>query len=345
MSHVNGGIRVVSAAVVACLICFAIAHGKKPDTPGGGGGGGDTDTLTNPAIVYVADDVSVTIANADGTATENLTGKGKAPRRRSPVWSPDGSMIAFLEEPDPGVFDLYIMNPDGSGRALAHQFQVGVERYTGLEWLPGGYFLFTSSTGPAVLNLSEGTVQSLGLEAIHDGPVYISSIGSSVDPTVPGSMGVIAYSTAGDIHLAMIDVGPSGGLTVDSTTIVRLKRTGLQGFPVVSPDGLWIAFYDDSHLDGGDTLSVVAIDYGNSLEFGSVTTLLEGGLGEFRVRPAWSPDSQWIAFTWAPDINPKRPDPYEIARISRSGAFRNMTNSSRHEVYVNWNPLWDDPAP
>ena len=301
--------------------------------------------MTNPAIVCVADDVAVTLANADGTATNNLTGKGRAPRRRTPTWSPDGSMIAFLEEPDPGLFELYLMNADGSGRELAHQFQVGMERYTALEWLPGGFFHFTSSEGPAVLNLSDGTVQDLGLELIHDGPVYISSIGPGVDPTVPGSMGVIAYATAGDIHLAAIDVGANGVLTVDPTTIVRLDRIGLQGFPVVSPDGLWIAFYDEANQDGGDTLSVVAIDYGNSLGFGTVTTLLVGGLGEFRVRPAWSPDSQWIAFTWAPNINPKRPDPYEIARISRSGTFRNMTNSSRHEVYVSWNPLWDPSTP
>jgi len=254
------------------------------------------------------------------------------------------------------VFDLYVMNADGSGRTLVHRFQEynDIDRYTRLDWLNGGYLHFRGATGPEILNLADGSIQSLGLDLIHEN-VGESSIGPGVDPTVPGSQGLIVYQAYDygvtnywDLHLAVVTVNGDGSLLVDPATITRLDLPGAQGFPVISPDGLQVAFYDDAHWDGGDTLAVVDIDYASGVRFGAVSTLIAGSLGEFKVSPTWSPDSEWIAFTWVHGDNAQAfgPDPYDIARIRWDGTgFTNVTNSSRHEVYVDWNPAWNPSQP
>jgi Tol biopolymer transport system component len=52
--------------------------------------------------------------NADGSAPTRLT--SDAWRDSRPVWSPDGTTIAFASDRD-GAFDLYLMNVDGSSMA------------------------------------------------------------------------------------------------------------------------------------------------------------------------------------------------------------------------------------
>jgi len=58
----------------------------------------------------------IRMINPDGTALLNLT-EGQA-TEDGPVWSPDGSRIAFNTGPSdqPLESDVAVMNPDGSGR-------------------------------------------------------------------------------------------------------------------------------------------------------------------------------------------------------------------------------------
>jgi Tol biopolymer transport system component len=186
---------------------------------------------------------------------------------------------------------------------------------------------------------------------VHDW-VGESTIGPGVDPTIPGSQGLIVYrandpgvTQQTDIHLAVVTVDIDGSIVVDPATIEPLALPGQQGMPVISPDGLQIAFYDGASASSGEALSVVEIDGSAGFSFGMVQTLLLGGFAEFRLRPTWSPDSKWISFTWGPDLTNRR-DPFEIARIRWDGSeFTNMTNSNNHETYSHWNPAWDPAGP
>src|SRR4029450_582692 len=55
------------------------------------------------------------VANADGSAPDQLTTQAPGSADRSPVWSPDGSPIAFVSNRAGGFPELYLMFGDGSG--------------------------------------------------------------------------------------------------------------------------------------------------------------------------------------------------------------------------------------
>lgn len=337
---------IVAVAIAACLLCCSVAQAKKPDNPGNGGGGGGE--APAPSLVYITNDAVVTVASADGEVIGKLTGGSKGYSiARTATWSPDGTQIAYLEGTESKnqgyVVDLYVMNADGSAKTFIHRFTRVIKRYSEFEWLPGGYISYQDLDGPVILDMLGGTTQRIGLEDWHDW-IGISTIGPGVDPTVAGSQGLIVYkardrglTNATDLHLAVLTVDADGSILLDPTTIKRLDRPAEQGFPVVSPDGLQVVFYDNASADGGD-VAVVDLDYSEGVDFGAVQ-FVRVAPGEIRLLPTWSPDSLWIAFTWAKNLTPGS-GAWEIARIRSDGTdFTNVTNSAAHEVGPDWFPV------
>jgi TolB protein len=53
----------------------------------------------------------------------------------SPAWSPDGTRIAFASNWD-GDFEIYVMNPDGSGVVVLTHNSV-LNRELGPQWMAG----------------------------------------------------------------------------------------------------------------------------------------------------------------------------------------------------------------
>jgi hypothetical protein len=65
---------------------------------------------------------NVYTSNSDGTGVTNLTADIPAASRDAPTWSPDGSKIAYVSRPFTGGQDLYVMNANGTGKALLRSF-------------------------------------------------------------------------------------------------------------------------------------------------------------------------------------------------------------------------------
>lgn len=337
--------RFAATGVAIGLVCFSHAFAKKPPKPP------DDDGIPPPALVYTTDGAVITVASADGEVIGKLTGGSRGYSiERIATWSPEGTQIAYIETTIPRngdrTYDLYTMNVDGSGKTLIHQFTTALSfdhpDYHDLRWLPGLYLSYRDVHGLAILDMVLGTSQRIDFHLLYDW-VGASSIAPGLDPTLPGSEGLIVYSAldigisnSSDLYLAILSVETDGSLFFDPTTIRRLDMPGNQNFPVVSPDGLQVAFYDDATADAGSIVSVVDLDYSSGVDFGTVQTLLEGGLGEFRRFPTWSPDNQWIAFTW---IIPGERN-WEIARIRPDGTeFTNVTNSRKEEQTPDWIPV------
>lgn len=73
----------------------------------------------NTKITYVSEcsgNSEIYVMNADGTDVTRLTYNTESDYW--PRWSPDGAKIAFQTEVGPWLFNLYVMNPDGSGAKL-----------------------------------------------------------------------------------------------------------------------------------------------------------------------------------------------------------------------------------
>jgi len=345
------------------LICVAGVAWLTPLHARGPKGSGDT-PMTNPALVFLKESAIISIATADGLSQQDLSGgsKGGTISRGAPTWSPDGKFIAYLEatyNDDPPYPKLYVMNADGSNPTLIHTFSAYPTMNGTLTWLPGDVIHFDREQDAHFLDLYDGSVYSLGLRGLRFDDnqrrfeyVGFTSVGPGVVPYEPGAFGLLAFnasevgSSGTNIYIAEVVTDSEGTLQLDPPTIRSLNLPGAQTLPVISPDGLQIAFYDDAGSDGGRFLKVVNLIYTEgeaaSFDSGSINTLFDADPGRVFVAPTWSPDSQWIAFTWAPNENPKRAEPFQIARIRWNGTgFTNVTNNSNHYLGPNWNPAWD----
>ena len=75
----------------------------------------DGSHLTYAARTGPGEPFRIFVANADGSAPDQLTTQAAGSADRSPVWSPDGSRIAFVSNRAGGFPELYLMFADGSG--------------------------------------------------------------------------------------------------------------------------------------------------------------------------------------------------------------------------------------
>ena len=252
----------------------------------------------------------------------------------SPVWSPDGSKIAYLHggffnqqiDPEPPFAALAVMNADGSGRHdLTTKGQAGADS---LSWSPtGDRIAYVGASPPRIVVVNVDGSGSVQLGPGYD-PAWSpdgTKIGF-VSPDCGNSVGAISVmnSDGTNVHqLAALTPGPScvdpGGMawSPDGTRIafsvngmlevmnadgsnVHPLGSGTSGKqPGWSPDGKEIVFHEDSGLweIGAD---------------GSGLHQLTDGPDE---HPGWSPDGSKIVF------GSRRDDPYASSGEVIGGAF------------------------
>jgi Tol biopolymer transport system component len=119
--------ELVAAVTAALNGCGAATPAPTPTaTPRPGGGSGKVVFAGNDPLTFMAD---LFVINADGSGRTNLTNTADDSESQ-PVWSPDGSRIAFIDNAG-----ISVMNADGSGR---RQVAAGMPRAVYPAWSPDG---------------------------------------------------------------------------------------------------------------------------------------------------------------------------------------------------------------
>lgn len=188
-------------------------------------------------------------------------------------WSPDGGRVVFDSDRN-GVFDIFTIKADGTELTQITSNSFDEEDPA---WSPDGTRIAYVSRGP-------------GNDAIY----LMYSDGSSAEKLVDGRRPAwspdgskIAFSRLQD-GIFVVDV--DGG---NLTRLTDSSQHDYDDYPEWSLDGAWILFSSNRHEPGVGGTESVYVMKADGTEITRLSDL--PGAGPY----AWSPDSQWIAYTYS----------------------------------------------
>jgi hypothetical protein len=213
----------------------------------------------------------IAVADADGSNVQTLV-PGAHGMSIDPVWSPDGSQIAFASNRG-GGYDVYVVNADGSGlRRVTND--AGLDRMP--SWSPDGSQIAFAGERSGNMDVYLVNADGTGERRLTSNPARDRSPVWSPD----GGELVFVSGRSGSADLFSLDVS-SGHLAQLTST----RATDVQ--PAWSPDGTRLAFASDRSGNwdiftmpsaGGDATQVT---------FDKATDR----------SPSWSPDGTVVVFS------------------------------------------------
>jgi Tol biopolymer transport system component len=361
------GLRRTAAAACLPLLALVIACGggdpEESPTPSASEDVSPTPSIPGKILfhnVINERDADVFVINADGSELTNLT--SLAGRDFSPVWSPDGTKIAFLS--DRSANDgIYVMEATGANAVRVTDYPDGDEMTP--VWSPdGGRLVFSTSND--TLGTDECCFAGLYRLDLDDRALRRLAVGASQAAWSPDGQR-IAYVTDRDGDLEIYVMNADGSQPTNVT-----NDPGSDTTPAWSPDGGRIAFSTDRNgsfdvyimnADGSEPRNLTAEpteDFFNSSDLGFVVrpwspdgaslvytrgldprqseiwVVEVDGPGKHRVAegpaffPAWSPDGRWVAFLADGEI--------EVVSLDGSGRMRLTEGRSFSRGLSGWAP-------
>lgn len=216
------------------------------------------------------------VMDADGTNFINITRDAQA-NSEFPVWSPDGTQIAYHRYTPNGEGDIYVMNADGTGRQNVTNSSTG-------DWWPawhpdGTKLAFHTIEAGSPFYISTINVDGSGRQELLRGQQFFRNPSWSPD----GSR--LAFQC--NINSGIWEICLSNGDGSNPQNISNLGVSGRQHRLVSwSPDGTMLTF--DSNRDGQENTFDVFVMNVN----GSGLTNLTNNMNSSSIMPFWSPVSE-----------------------------------------------------
>lgn len=254
-------------------------------TPTPFGGGGQLVFMGEPS----PDNREVYVMNVDGSGLARLTNDPASDT--GPVWSPNGTKIAFISDRSskPSMYDIYVMNADGTG--VTNLTQSLAARDTSPTWSPdGSRIAFVSgrnSSAPMDIYVMNSDGTGLTKLTKQSGNIY------RVDWSPDGAK--LVYDYGGLDHMNHEDHDDIYVMNVDGSGVTRLTNDPPDDImPQWSSDGTKISFVSNKSEDRDSSGSYHRYNYIMNSDGSDVRVLLKGA-GAGGEGGSWSPDGTKIA--------------------------------------------------
>ena len=253
------------------------------------------------------------VTDADGQRPTRLTRRES--QDRFPLWSPDGTQIAFGSQVGGDHWEMWVMNADGTKpRSLATQIVAKGFR----EWSRDGKRIVFAANIDGDVEIFSVTVASGQLARLTN------SRGEDRDPSLSPDDSQITFSSERDGNPEVYVMRADGTNTRRLTNHAALDRS-----PVWSPDGAKIAFV--STRDGSKDAYTVRVDNGQ-------VERLTTGANATNDGPRWSPTGAYVALQSA-DRN------YDIHLVRMADRqTRTIAGSPEYDGQLAWSPAGDQLA-
>jgi TolB protein len=312
----------------------------------------------NGKIVFISDrnykGLSVWTMNPDGSSPMRLTDDKSRGEKlpnfspvydASPVWSPDGSKIAFISNRN-YLFSLYVMNADGSNSRLVTD---KVMEAAAPAWSPdGGKIAFTAGiSGGFGMTRPSVDIYLVNIDGSGLTELTRDSGANSSPSWSPDGKQIVFTSTRDSDGKPRIWVMNADG---SNQTLQPNNRdnTGIQGGqPVWSPDGAKILFtaYGACAGRGAVSLYVTNVDGGDS----QLLIKDPKNCGWYS-SPKWSPDGTRILASFKPEMTTPLEPARQIVVMNANGSNQiNISNRGKYvfnsglssfmEAEADWQPL------